>query len=61
MSKIINSVFSDGTSCSESDDREDQRVAKNETEPPAAAEALIPSTRIQMNGSITVHRKHRKI
>lgn len=58
MSRIINSVFSDSTS--EGDGREYQRVAY-ETEPPAAAEALIPSTRVQMDGSVTVHRKHRKI
>ena len=57
-------MFSDSSG---SDDREEdpaeyQTVAhENEIEVAAASEALIPSTRVQMDGSVTVHRKHRKI
>ena len=53
---IINSVFSDSSECNDrEDDWEYLTVAhENETEA-AAAGSLIPSTHIQMDGSVTVH------
>ena len=62
----ISSIFSD-SSCSECNDREDDQDRhqttehENEADEEVSTEALIPSTRVQMDGSITVHRKHRKI
>ena len=57
MSVNISAIFSD----SETDKSPNRVTQENEKPPGESPESLIPSTSVQANGSVTVHRKHRKI
>lgn len=65
MNRSLSPLFSDGSN--ESDDHQRSQtswpvaVDENEEPPGGLCLSLIPSTRVQRDGSVTVHRKHRKI